>query len=332
MTKTVVALFDNIQQAHDAVRDLNTTGISRENISLVSNDVEGTYSQQLDRDAQSNLETSDTAENIGKGAGAGAVIGGLGGLVVGLGALAIPGIGPVVAAGPIATTLAGAGVGAVAGGLVGALVDIGVPEEDAKLYSEGVRRGGTLLTVQADEQQVDQVIDMLNQHRPVDIKERREQWSTGHDAGLDRDVTTSRDYGSHQDFSGRGSLEEDITFRDDSVTYDSNRVDYTDEGMERDVYMRADDVETTGMERQNDFEQQWRMHFEQTNRQGRFEDYVPAYRYGHRLNERENFRNREWLDIEREIQMDWEQRNPDYPYNDYREYIRSGWESGRSRM
>jgi uncharacterized membrane protein len=248
------------------VKDLTNAGIHRENISLISNDAEGTYSRQLKSD------TSDTAENVGKGAGAGAVVGGLSGLVVGLGALAIPGIGPVVAAGPIATTLAGAGIGAAAGGLVGALVDLGIPEEQAQLYTEGIRRGGTLVTVITDSG-VDQVIDILNRHNPIDIERQREQWSQKQDAVYQNDPGTHSGSASH--------------------------------------------------------EQKWRTHFQQTNRQGHFEDYKPAYRYGHELNNRENFQNRNWLDMEREVQLDWEQRNPDYPYHDYREYIRSGWESGK---
>jgi uncharacterized membrane protein len=274
MTRTIVALYEDIQQAHTAVRDLTNAGINRENISLVSNDAEGTYSQQLDRSA------SDTAENVGKGAGAGAVLGGLGGLVVGLGALAIPGIGPIVAAGPLATTLAGAGIGAAAGGLVGALVDLGIPEEQAQLYTEGIRRGGTLVTVLSEDSHVDRVIDILNHHNPIDIERHRSEWTE----------------------------KEDYSYQNDPGTHVQD---------------------TTGTETHHDYEQQWRSHFQQTNRQGRFEDYQPAYRYGHELSNRENFRNRGWMDMEREVQLDWEQRNPDYPYNDYREYIRSGWESSR---
>jgi uncharacterized membrane protein len=314
MTKTVVALYDDIQQAHDAVRDLTSTGISRENISLVTNDAEGSYSQQLTRDAETNIETSSTAENVGKGAGAGAVLGGLGGLVVGLGALAIPGIGPVVAAGPIAAALAGAGIGAAAGGLVGALVDLGIPEEEAMLYSEGVRHGGSLVSVQAEDRYVDRVIDILNHHQPIDLNERRTQWPTQENRAVasgDR-MTDSR---TGEDWSTERRAE---PYRDDLA--------------EPDILMQSEQLESTGMEDQSDFEQQWRSHFQQTNRQGVFDDYMPAYRYGYRLNDRENFYNRQWMDIESEVRMDWEQRNPDYPFNDYREYIRYGWESRRGLL
>ena len=89
------------------------------------------------------------------GAGIGAAVGGIGGLLAGLGLIAIPGIGPVVAAGWLAATAAGAAggalVGAAAGGLVGALTQAGVPENDAHVYAEGIRRGGTLVTAKVDE-------------------------------------------------------------------------------------------------------------------------------------------------------------------------------------
>ena len=77
------------------------------------------------------------------------------GLLVGIGALAVPGIGPVLAFGPLAAaigaTAAGAGLGAAAGGIIGALVGLGIPEEDANFYAEGVKRGGVLVTVRADD-------------------------------------------------------------------------------------------------------------------------------------------------------------------------------------
>jgi hypothetical protein len=69
------------------------------------------------------------------------------GLVAGLAALAIPGVGPIIAAGPIFTALTGAGIGAAAGGLIGALANTGMPEEDARIYAEEVRRGGVLVIV-----------------------------------------------------------------------------------------------------------------------------------------------------------------------------------------
>src|SRR5947207_11774476 len=101
------------------------------------------------------------------GAGVGAVVGGLGGLLLGLGALAIPGIGPIIAAGPLVAALGGAAAGAAVGGLIGALTKMGVPEEEAHIYAEGVRRGGTLVTVTADDANTDTIVSVLNGHGAV---------------------------------------------------------------------------------------------------------------------------------------------------------------------
>ena len=101
------------------------------------------------------------------------------GLLIGIGALAVPGIGPVLAAGPLAgalgTALAGAGIGAAAGGLVGALAGLGVPEEHAEYYAEGVRRGGTLVSVQTDDVNADAAAEAMRAAGALDVEARRGQ-------------------------------------------------------------------------------------------------------------------------------------------------------------
>ena len=99
----------------------------------------------IDRDRDG---VDDRAEGAGKGAGIGATAGGVVGLLTGLGLLAIPGVGPVVAAGWLVATAAGAAVGGTAGGIIGALTQAGTSEEDAYIYAEGVRRGGTLVSAE----------------------------------------------------------------------------------------------------------------------------------------------------------------------------------------
>lgn len=171
MAKQVVGLFDNMQDAHSAVSELTNAGFTSDDISIVANNSSG---QSTNYDADTG---SEAAEGAGAGAVGGAVLGGLGGLLVGLGALAIPGVGPVIAAGTLATALGttavGAGLGAAAGGLVGALVGAGIPEEDANIYAEGVRRGGALVTVQAaTDSDADRAADILDRYNVVDIDER----------------------------------------------------------------------------------------------------------------------------------------------------------------
>lgn len=176
--KTVVGMYDQFEDARRAIEGLHEAGFEKEDISLILRDREGQYSQMLDQDQMTDTERQDVKEGAAKGAGIGAALGGLGGLLVGLGALAIPGIGPVVAAGPIVSTLAGAGVGAVAGSVVGALVDLGIPQEHAEYYAEGVRRGGSLIIVKTDDMMADLAADILNRHHPVDVQERVNNWRT----------------------------------------------------------------------------------------------------------------------------------------------------------
>ena len=95
----------------------------------------------------------DRAEGAAAGAGVGAALGGAAGALAGLGLLAIPGVGPVVAAGWLVSTVAGAAVGGATGGVIGALTQAGVSEEDAHVYAEGVRRGGTLVTARVNDSQ-----------------------------------------------------------------------------------------------------------------------------------------------------------------------------------
>ena len=169
MAKTIVGMFDSPADAHSAVRELVDMGVSRSDISLVAGDTKGEYTTKT-----GNL--SDEMSGAAAGAGTGAILGGIGGLLVGLGALAIPGVGPLIAAGPIATTLLGAGVGAAAGGLLGALVDVGVPEDEANYYAEGVRRGGVLVSVRAEDEMVDRVVSILERYNAVDVQRRAEEW------------------------------------------------------------------------------------------------------------------------------------------------------------
>lgn len=169
--KTVVGLFDTFEDAQNAVRDLRSAGFSGDDISLVAQDEGGHYAQHLQGGEKQNV-----GDGAAAGAGIGAVLGGLGGLLLGLGALAIPGIGPILAAGPIVAALGGAGVGAIAGGIVGALVDLGIPEEHANMYAEGIRRGGTLVVARTSDEMADQAADVMNRYHPIDIDSRATEW------------------------------------------------------------------------------------------------------------------------------------------------------------
>jgi uncharacterized protein (TIGR02271 family) len=139
---TVVGLFQDQPSAEAAIQRLTSAGFTEQQIGVAVRDRE-------QQQAITEGTGTQAAEGATTGALGGGVVGGVIGLLAGVGALAIPGIGPIIAGGALASTLAGAGIGAAAGGLLGALVGMGIPEEDAKHFEEGFRQGGILVTVQA---------------------------------------------------------------------------------------------------------------------------------------------------------------------------------------
>ena len=169
MAKTVVGLFDNPSDAERVIQSLVDSGFSRDDISLVANNADNRYNNVA---GNTDTDRSSTASEAGKGAEGGAIVGGVAGLLAGLGMVAIPGIGPVLAAGWLATTLAGAGIGAVAGGLIGSLVSLGIPNEHAHIYAEGVRRGGSLVVVRTDDARAETAADILRDNGAIDVDKR----------------------------------------------------------------------------------------------------------------------------------------------------------------
>lgn len=161
--QTVVGVFDGPNHAEQALNSLKAAGFTPEQVSVVAKEA---------ADTQQMAESSDlVGEDAGKGAVAGGILGGLGGFLLGISALAIPGIGPIVGGGILLSTVAGAGIGAAAGGLVGALAGYGVPESEAKGYEEHVRKGSVLLTIHATTgQQAQQAQQIFEQAGATDAR------------------------------------------------------------------------------------------------------------------------------------------------------------------
>jgi uncharacterized protein (TIGR02271 family) len=112
--------------------------------------------------------------------------------LLGLGALAIPGIGPVVAAGPLAAALTGAGIGAATGGIVGALTDVGIPDEEAHMYSESIRRGNTLVVAQVTDSRVNEAAQIMERGGLVDLDRHSKQWRSEGWRGFDANAGAYR--------------------------------------------------------------------------------------------------------------------------------------------
>jgi hypothetical protein len=178
--KTISHVYDSYSAANDTVRDLEAAGIPTDDISIVANkDIARGHSEVKE------LPGSPT----GAGAGIGAAAGGTAGLLAGLGLLAIPGLGPVVAAGWLAAAavgaVAGGAAGAGVGGLVSALRDSGMPAEHAHVYTEAVKRGGTLVTARVADSQWDVACAIMERHGPIDPSLRGDAYRDDYDYRAD---------------------------------------------------------------------------------------------------------------------------------------------------
>ena len=181
-SNTVVGLFDDIHQARDAVQELLKSGFDRSEVNLVAHGAAQEYADMFDDNGHYSHLTQESVDNhvvaSGKVGGIGAAIGGLGGLLLGLAMLTIPGVGPVVVAGPLATAVVGAGAGFAVGGMIGGFTNIGVSEIDAEAYSEAIRRGATAVVVKADVDRAARAAEVINRHQPVDVQNRIQAWRT----------------------------------------------------------------------------------------------------------------------------------------------------------
>ncbi len=161
--KAVFCIAKSESQANAIVDDLKSAGFSNNDISALFPDKKAT------RDFAHEQGTK-APEGAAAGAGAGGLLGGTLGWLAGIGSLAIPGVGPLIAAGPIMGLLGGAAVGAATGGLTGALVGYGIPELEAKQYEGKVKSGNILLSVHTDDgSQVSRVKEIFKRHNAEDI-------------------------------------------------------------------------------------------------------------------------------------------------------------------
>ena len=152
MTVTISRLYNSHAEARGVVRDLEAAGVDHGDISIVVSNADNAYDEKTKTFPDRDLDgRDDRAEAAAGGATIGAAAAGTAGLLAGLGMLAIPGIGPIVAAGWLASTLAGAAAGGATGGIIGALTQAGVKGDEADVYAESLRRGGALVSVRTDD-------------------------------------------------------------------------------------------------------------------------------------------------------------------------------------
>ncbi|MEO8439511.1 MAG: hypothetical protein ABI540_04740 [Spartobacteria bacterium] len=163
MSKTqVFGIAKNHQQAEQIVQNLQTAGFPANEISILLPDTEGAHDI-------GHVKATKAPEGATTGAAAGGVTGGVLGLLAGIGALAIPGVGPFIAAGPIMAALSGAAIGGTAGGVVGGLVGLGIPEIEAKRYEEKLKSGNYLIAVHAEGDREDEAEKIFEDSDAEDV-------------------------------------------------------------------------------------------------------------------------------------------------------------------
>jgi uncharacterized membrane protein len=310
MRRTIIAVYDDAATGHRVVDELVKAGIERNHIGFAMQDREGKGEKYL--------------QGVVDDTGFGALVGGLTGLLVGLGALMVPGIGPVLAAGPLISALTGTaigiGAGAVTGGIVGGLVDLGVPEEEASAYAEAIRRGSTLVTATVQDTQLDTATRIMQNYNPVDMDTRITQWrakgwetfdpmidthtaediATGHDTGTEATPTvdTGKPYQS-ANLSGttqRSSAGASFTPRAYSSGYDQWH---------------------------DDFYRHYQQHYAG---QGDYLAFMPAYRQGYYMGSDTTYANRKWDEIEPDARQYWERGNYTNAWDEIKDAVRYAWE------
>jgi hypothetical protein len=346
MARTIVGLFDTFEDAQRAVQALIDQGFASRDISVVAADAEGRLSSQTGESA--------VAESAGAGAVGGTVVGGVIGLLVGLGALAIPGIGPVIAAGPLAaaigtaaaavgTAALGAGIGAASGGLLGALVGAGIPEDEAAYYSEGVRRGGTLVAVSTDDSMADTAQMTLNNYGAINIRERGEAWgdrSTWADSYTTAGSSTSGERAIGQAESNwqesskvgtaGGTLAGAATGA--AIGAAGGPVGAVVGGVAgaatgAGVGAAGDAAGREAQERGYFDDDYYRNDYNSNYASSGYgyEHYQPAYRYGYDLAADPTYRGRTWYDIENDVRGGWDESRYG-PWDRFKDAVRRGWE------
>jgi hypothetical protein len=312
---TIVGTFHDTAEAQRAVQDLMAIGFTNDDISLIFSDPEGRYNDQL---TGTEVREHDTGDAAATGAVLGGVEGGLIGLALGLGAFAIPGLGPIIGMGPILAGLIGAGAGAATGGITGALVERGISDVDADYYAEAVRRGYTLVVVDTPEGREDEVMDIMENYDVVDIDERIEHWTqegwTGYNTSAG--AYTSDQVTAERDHYLRSRTGASAGVRNYPVT-ESYRTDVND-------YRTSDytsDYNVYNSDFRNHYNQYW-------GTSGRtYTDYEPAYRYGYDLAMDRRYANYGWMELEPEARRRWESEYRHRgTWEDFKDSVRYAWE------
>lgn len=343
---TLIGLFDTRGQAQRAAAALRQAGFSPNDISVVMSHRE---------DAAEVAAGAGLGEVSAAGAGAvgGTVLGGAAGLALGFGLLTIPGLGPLLAAGPIVAAITGAGVGAAAGGLLGALSDLGVSEQDAPHYQEGVERGGVLVTVKAPDGRESEAHAILEREGLRHLDEHRKLWKSNpgyrYHTGADTEVgsgtaagrTSSPATPRNSTMATKKTTEHEGV---DRATVDAKAGGTAAGGTAGALIGAAvggpvgagvgavagaviggaagaavDDRDYTAVE--PEFRQEWERGPYKAS--SSWDDASTAYRHGWESHTRPEHKGRSWDEVKPHVEKNWAGKAP---FKDYEPLARSGWE------
>lgn len=315
---TLVGYFDDRDTAQRAVNDLIDAGVSRDDISIVSNDGSGGMTTET-YDASGNL----AGEGAASGLTSGAVVGGLAGVLIGFGFTVLP-IAGVLLAGPIAGLIAGAASGAVTGGVVGGLIGLGIPKEHAELYAEGIRRGGTLVTVGNSSVDESRVREILNQDGAIDIQARGAAWRAEGYTGYDPNA---------KPYNDAEIAQERNRYSTSNINSDWNDTANAPAPSMDDTYA-ATTTPSTGyveptMGASDD--EGYRRHFETMNTGRDYDRYAPAYGYGRDLANDPTYGSGDWDANESNYRSRWEERNPG-TWDEFKASVRHAYDSAKNAV
>ena len=168
--RTVVGVFDSINNASQALTDLEEMGVPTENTHLIAGNDKSKHDEYLKKSKEASTTTAAAAAS-------GASFGGGLGIVASLAALAIPGVGPIIYGGAMLTVLTGLGIGAVAGGLLGTFRNMGISHEEAPLYEEAVRRGAVLAIAIVEDDRAREAVESMAARGGRDIRTEIDTWA-----------------------------------------------------------------------------------------------------------------------------------------------------------
>jgi len=299
----VYGIYRDRAQTEAAVDRLLKAGFRPEDVAILMAD-------NLGNKDFAHTKGTKAPEGVTTGAVTGGAIGGTLGLLAGIGALAIPGLGPFIAAGPIMGALAGLGAGGAVGGLVGALAGMGIPEYEAKRYEGRIKEGGVLLSVHTDNSDwTKRAKDILEQTGAENISSAGEK--SADYGGTDKPIPRS------ETRPGEHRMAEQRNYPTGSTTASGTSSDPMRRGVSTPVA-------------EYDYEDQFREDFNNRFYQEGtvYEDYAPAYRYGASCATNSRWANRDWSSIEADVRRDWDQRG-EGAWDRFRDAIRYGWERVR---